>query len=106
MPDMQILGAVAFLSVGTYAFRWAGPALPERFTGSSRAQQLVNDAAVLLLAGVMATTAVTQDTGFSGPARVLAVAAAGLLAWRGAPFIVVIALAATVAALCRLAGLS
>lgn len=107
MPDLRVVSvAAAVLSVGTYLFRWAGPALPARLTNSPRVRDVVNDAAVLLLAGVIATTAVTQDQHFAGWARVAGVAVAGVLAWRRAPFVVVVVVSATVAALGRLAGVS
>lgn len=107
MPDLSaVIVASAVLVVGTYVFRWVGPALPANLTNSPRVRSVVNDAAVLLLAGVMATTALTQDQHFAGWARLAGVSVAGVLAWRKAPFIVVIVVAATVTALGRLAGLT
>lgn len=105
MPDGLVLtGAVGALAVGTYVFRWLGPALPERWTESAAVRAAVNAAALLLLAGVMTTTALTEGQHFAGFARPLGVAAAGLAAWRRASFVVVILTAAVVTAVCRAAG--
>lgn len=102
MRDLWVIcAAAAFLAAGTYVLRWAGPALPARLTESPRAKQLIDDSAILLLTGVMATTALLQDQGFAGWARVLGVGAAGVLAWFRAPMLVVIIAAAVVTALAR-----
>jgi branched-subunit amino acid transport protein len=101
-----IAAAVILLSAGTYLFRWAGPALPERLVGSAYAKDFINTAAMLLLVGVMAASAITENREFAGWARPLAVALAGLLAWRRAPFIVVIIAAAAAAATFRMMGVS
>jgi Branched-chain amino acid transport protein (AzlD) len=97
----MICAAAASLAAGTYVFRWVGPALPARFTESPRAKQVVDDSAILLLTGVMATTTLLQHHGFAGWARVLGVGTAGVLAWFRAPLLVVIIAAAAVTALAR-----
>jgi hypothetical protein len=58
-----------------------------------------------MLAALVATTALTQGHGFAGLARPAGVLVAGVLAWRRAPFVVVVIAAAAVTALLRLAGL-
>jgi hypothetical protein len=55
---------------------------------------------VVLLAAVAATGTLIVDQRFAGAARLVGVAVGGLLAWRRAPFaVVVVAAAATTAAL-------
>lgn len=93
---------MAVLAAGTYAFRLSGLALRAR--PSPRVCRLLEAAAVIVLAGLVATTALTQGHGFSGPARPAGVLVGGLLAWRRAPFAVVAIAAAATTALLRLLG--
>ncbi|MFG1792479.1 AzlD domain-containing protein [Nocardia sp. NPDC049149] len=100
---MLAVGMVA-LAVGTYAFRWAGPALRERIRFPARAVRVLEIGAVVLLAALVAVTALpsgTGDFGFALPAGVLV---AGVLAWRKLPILVVILAAAGTTALLRLLG--
>jgi branched-subunit amino acid transport protein len=96
-----VVAGIATLAAGTFAIRLSGQALRARITFPPRARRLVEAAAVVMLAALVATTALTQGHGFAGFAR-----PAGVLAWRRAPFVVVIIAAAAVTALLRLAGLS
>jgi hypothetical protein len=59
-----------------------------------------------LLAALVATTALTEGHSFSGFARPAGVLVAGVLAWRKAPFLVVVLAAAGITALLRLLGVS
>jgi uncharacterized membrane protein len=101
-PTVLLLGAT--LAVVTYIFRAAGALLVARVEPGPRAQQAVDAAALLLLASVMATTALTDGEGYAGTARVTGVAVAALLAWKQAPLPLVLVAAATVTAGLRLAG--
>ncbi|MGW3127113.1 AzlD domain-containing protein [Streptomyces sp. NPDC001123] len=92
------------LSLGTYAFRLVGPALHGRVEIPVRVQELASAGAVVLLAALLATGALTEDGGFAGFARPAGVLAAGVLAWFRAPFVVVVLGAAAVTALLRVAG--
>ena len=56
--------------------------------------------------GAVATTALTKGHGFAGYARPAGVLAGGLLAWRKAPFLVIVLAAAAVTAGLRLLGVS
>lgn len=105
MTDIgTIVAAALILAAGTYAFRFAGPALRDRFTLSPRIERMMAISTVVLLAALVASAALVADGGFAGPARPAGVAVGGLLAWRKAPFVlVVIAAAATTAGL-RLLG--
>jgi branched-subunit amino acid transport protein len=92
------------LSAGTFALRFSGPVLRERVTFPPRAERLLEAAAVVLLAALVATTALTKDHGFSGYARPAGVLVGGVLAWRKAPFVAVVIAAAGTTALLRLLG--
>ena len=99
-----VVAGLLTLSAGTFAFRFAGPVLRERIAFPPWASKLLEAAAVVLLAALVATTALTQGHGFPGFARPAGVLAGGVLAWRKAPFLVVVAAAAAVTALLRLLG--
>jgi branched-subunit amino acid transport protein len=92
------------LSAGTFAFRFSGPLLRERLAFPPWAERLLEVAAVVLLAALVATTALTQGQGFAGFARPAGVLVAGVLAWRKVPFLVVVLAAAGTTALLRLLG--
>lgn len=104
-----LIAGVLILSVGTYGFRLAGPLLRTRLRFPPRAVRLLETAAVVLLTALVAVTAFTGAAGgghgFAGFARPAGVAVAGLLAWRKAPFIVVVLAAALTTALIRLVKL-
>ncbi|WP_329336081.1 AzlD domain-containing protein [Streptomyces sp. NBC_00663] len=94
------------LSVGTYAFRLVGPALHGRVELSARVQELLSAGAVVLLAALLVTGALTEGGGFAGWARPAGVLVAGVLAWRRAPFVVVVLGAAGTAAVLRAVGVA
>lgn len=102
--SLLLISSIAVLAAGTYGFRLAGPVLRERFTISVRSERVLAGAAVVLLAAVVATSALTEDQGFAGWARPAGVAVAGVLAWRKAPFVLVVLAAAGTAAGLRLLG--
>ncbi|HWD03042.1 MAG TPA: AzlD domain-containing protein [Amycolatopsis sp.] len=104
MGTAGLLVATAVLGAGTFAFRFAGPLLRTRVRLSPRTQRLMALAAVVLLAALVATSALTEGHGFAGFARPAGVVVGGVLAWRKAPFVVVVIAAAVTAALLRLAG--
>lgn len=99
-----LLLGVGILAVGTYAFRVAGPLLRGRFTMSPRAEQWVVTATVVLLAALALQAALTEGDGWAGWARPAGVLVGGVLAWRKAPFVVVVLAAAATAALLRAVG--
>lgn len=100
----MLIAAILALAVGTYTLRLTGVLLRERLQLSSRAQRLLPMAAAALLAALAATAALTQGTSWAGVARPVGVAVGALLAWRRAPFVLVVVAAAATAALLRLAG--
>ncbi|MEV5608113.1 AzlD domain-containing protein [Streptomyces sp. NPDC052225] len=97
--------AVLTLAVGTYAFRLAGPLLQGRVELPDRIRELLTAGATVLLVALLATGALTAGHGFAGWARPAGVVVGGVLAWRRAPFAVVVVGAAAVTGLLRLAGL-
>jgi branched-subunit amino acid transport protein len=99
-----VVAGMAILAAGTYAFRLSGQLLRARASFPPRAGKLLQAAAVVLLAALVATTALTEGHGFSGLARPAGVLAGGVLAWRKAPFLVVVIAAAAATAALRLLG--
>ncbi|MDX3383640.1 AzlD domain-containing protein [Streptomyces niveiscabiei] len=93
--------AILVLALGTYAFRLTGPLLHGRVTLPARVQELLSAGAVVLLVALLATGALTEGGGFSGWARPLGVLAGVGLAWRRAPFVVVVLGAAGTSAVLR-----
>ncbi|HEY8982254.1 MAG TPA: AzlD domain-containing protein, partial [Streptomyces sp.] len=92
---------VLVLALGTYAFRLTGPLLHGRVTLSARVQGMLSAGAVVLLVALLVTGALTEGGGFSGWARPVGVLVGVGLAWRRAPFVVVVLGAAGGAAVLR-----
>ncbi|MBF6465264.1 AzlD domain-containing protein [Nocardia beijingensis] len=102
---MLTAGVVA-LAAGTYAFRWAGPALRDRVRLPARMVRLLEIGAVVLLTALVAVTTLplgTANLGFAVPAGVFA---GGLVAWFRRPILLVILAAAGTTAFVRLLGIS
>lgn len=104
MRGEGVVVAMLLLAVGTYALRLTGPLLHGRVEIPVRVRELLAGAAVVLLVALLATGALTEDGGFAGWARPAGVLAGGVLAWRGAPFAVVVLGAAVTAAGLRVLG--
>jgi branched-subunit amino acid transport protein len=98
-----VLAGVA-LGLGTFGFRFAGASLKSRVTMAPHTRHLLAAASVILLIALVASSALLQDGGFAGWARPAGVAVGGVLAWRRAPFLVVVLAAAAVTAGLRLLG--
>ncbi|MEV6929446.1 AzlD domain-containing protein [Dactylosporangium sp. NPDC051485] len=96
--------AIIALALGTYAFRFAGPVLRDRISVSEGIRRYLTLSAVALLAALIATAALLDGTHFVGVARPAGVLVGAVLAWRKAPFVVVVVAAALTAALLRVAG--
>jgi branched-subunit amino acid transport protein len=104
--------AILVLAAGTYAFRLAGPLLRARLAKAHggeaelppRLTELLSTAATVLLVALIATAALTDGGSFAGIALPAGVLAGGVLAWRKAPFVVVVVAAAVVAAGLRALG--
>ncbi|RJO77538.1 AzlD domain-containing protein [Nocardia panacis] len=102
---MLAVGMIA-LSLGTYAFRWAGPALRDRIRFPQRAVRLLEIGATVLLTALVAVTAIPAGTGKFGFALPAGVLVAAVLAWRKAPLLAVIVAAAATTAVLRLCGVA
>jgi branched-subunit amino acid transport protein len=104
MDGTELLIGTIVLAVGTFAFRLAGPVLRDRVKLSPKAERLMVLGAVVLLAALVAVSALTDGHSFDGVAKPAGVLVGGVLAWRKAPFVMVVVAAAATAALLRLAG--
>jgi len=104
MDGMELLVGTVVLALGTFAFRFAGPVLRSRAKLSPKAERLMALAAIVLLAALVAVSALTEGDSFAGVARPAGVLVGGVLAWRKAPFVLVVVAAAATAALLRLTG--
>jgi branched-subunit amino acid transport protein len=104
MEPLTLIVATVVLGAGTFAFRFAGPVLRARVTLSPRSERLMATAAVVLLAALVAITALTDGHEFAGFARPAGVLVGGVLAWRKAPFVAVVLAAGATATLLRVAG--
>src|SRR6266540_4305620 len=100
----MMITAVLVLAAGTYAFRVSGPLLRDRFTLPDRIKELMSTAAVVLLFALIVTAALLDGKRFAGMALPAGVLIGGLVAWRKAPFIVVVVVAAASTAGLRLLG--
>ena len=98
--------AVLAIAVGTYAFRVAGSLLRDRLELSERVKTLMATAAVVLLVALIATASLMDGKHVAGVALPAGVLVGGVLAWRKAPFIVVVIAAAASTAGLRLLGVT
>jgi branched-subunit amino acid transport protein len=101
----MLIAVILALAVGTYAFRLGGVLLRDRLDLPDWLRAVLPIAAATLLAALAATAALTERGAFAGVARPAGVLVGVLLAWRRAPFVVVVVAAAATAAGLRLAGL-
>jgi branched-subunit amino acid transport protein len=100
----MLIVAIIALGVGTYGMRLGGVLLRGRLKLSDTLQRALAMAAAALLAALAGTAALMAGTEFAGLARPAGVLVGGVLAWRKAPFVVVVLAAAGTAALLRWAG--
>ncbi|WP_142001423.1 AzlD domain-containing protein [Amycolatopsis cihanbeyliensis] len=92
------------LSAGTFAFRFAGPALRTKVTVAPTVVRLLEASSIVLLAALVATSTLAEGHEFAGYARPAGVLTAGVLAWYRLPFLVIVLSAAAMAAGLRLLG--
>ncbi|GLZ33532.1 branched-chain amino acid transporter [Lentzea sp. NBRC 105346] len=100
------MSVLLVIAAGTFAFRFAGPLLRDRITLPDRVKEVMSAAATVLLVALVATAALTSNRHFAGWALPIGVAVGGLAAWRKAPFIVVVVIAAATTAGLRLFGVN
>ena len=96
--------ALLILAAGTYLLRLAGLALRDRLRLPGRVDRYVDLGATALLVALVAVGALLDGDEFAGWARPVGVAVGALAAWRRAPFVVVVLLAAGTAAGLRALG--
>jgi branched-subunit amino acid transport protein len=104
ISPLALIVAVVVLGAGTFAFRLAGPALRSRVELSPRVEKLMTVGVAVLFSALVATSALIDNQEFVGFARPAGVLAGGILAWRKAPFVLVVIAAAATAAGLRLLG--
>lgn len=96
--------AVLVLAAGTYLTRLAGLVLRDRLRLPARVERYVDLGATALLVALVTTAALLDGSGFAGWARPAGVAVGALAAWRRAPFVLVVLLAAGTTAGLRALG--
>jgi branched-subunit amino acid transport protein len=96
--------ALLTLAGGTYLLRLAGLVLRERLRLPERVERYVDLGATALLVALVATAALLDGAAFAGWARPAGVAVGAIAAWRRAPFVVVVVLAAGTTAGLRALG--
>ncbi|MQM24341.1 AzlD domain-containing protein [Glycomyces albidus] len=97
---------VAALAVGTFLIRLSGPFLRGRVEVTDRVETILRRSATVVLAALVATSAVLVDGAWAGWALPAGVLVGGVLAWRKAPLALVVVAAAGTTALLRLAGVA
>ncbi|NES29610.1 AzlD domain-containing protein [Micromonospora terminaliae] len=102
----MLIAVILALAAGTYGFRVAGVLLRDRLELPEWSRHLLPVAAAALLAALAATAALTEAGGFAGYARPTGVLVGLVLAWRRAPFVLVVVAAAGTTALLRLLGVA
>jgi branched-subunit amino acid transport protein len=100
------LWAVGVLAGGTYLIRLSGLLLRGRFSLPDRITRLLDLSATALIAALVATAALTEGGEFAGWPRTIGVAVGALVAWRRAPLVVVVLVAAAATAGLRVAGVA
>ena len=90
--------AVLALAAGSYALKAVGPLVMAGRTFSPRTTAVLGLLAVPLLAALIVVQTVGDGERLVLDARVPALAVAAVAVWRGAPFLLVVLLAAAVAA--------
>lgn len=96
--------ALVVLAAATYSLRLAGLVLRDRLHMPARVQRYVDLGATGLLVALVTVSALLDGDAFAGWARPVGVLVGGLAAWRRAPFVVVVVLAAGTAAGLRALG--
>ena len=94
-------GGVLVACAACFVIKLAGYLAPAHWLETERVRRVAALVTVALLSALMAVQTVATGTRLSVDARVPAVAVAAVLLWRRAPFVVVVAVAALVAAALR-----
>jgi uncharacterized membrane protein len=92
---------LVLLTIGTYAFKSAGPLFIGARPLPARVQNLVDLLPAALLAALVAVSTFGSGQSLVVDARVAGIVVAGVALWRRVPFVVVIVLASATTALIR-----
>jgi uncharacterized membrane protein len=92
---------LVLLTIGTYAFKSAGPLFIGARPLPARVQNLVDLLPAALLAALVAVSTFESGQSLVVDARVAGMVVAGVALWRRVPFVVVIVLASATTALIR-----
>ena len=98
--------ALLTLAAGTYLMRLVGLVLRDRLRLPARVERYVDLGATALLVALVTTAALLDGAAFAGWARPAGVAVGALAAWRRAPFVLVVVLAAATTAGLRALGVA
>lgn len=98
--------ALLILAAGTYLLRLAGLVLRNRLRLPARVERYVDLGATALLVALVATAALLDGGALAGWARPVGVAVGAVAAWRRAPFVLVVVLAAGATAGLRALGVA
>jgi branched-subunit amino acid transport protein len=93
--------AILALAAGTYAMKAAGPALLGGRRLPAGLERVANLLPVAMFAALVVVETFAEGGELTLDARAAGVGAAAVAAWRGAPFLVVVAVAMAVAAAVR-----
>ena len=102
---MNLWSVILVASAVVAATKSIGFVLPSSVTESETVQRISDAVTVALLSALVVIQTAGAGTSVVVDARLVAVAVAGFLLWKRAPFIVVIVVAALVAAGIRMTGL-
>ena len=94
--------AILIAAGGCYALKLAGLSVPRRLLDGARVQRVATLLPVALLAALIATSTFATGDRLALDARAGGLAVAAVAAWRRAPFLLVVALAAAATAGLRL----
>lgn len=97
---------IAVLTLGTLTFRLIGPMLRTRVTLSARAERMASIGVAVIFVALVATSALVANGSFAGLACATGVLVAVVLAWRKAPFVVIVVAAAAVTGGLRYVGVT
>ena len=103
-PYLWMWVAIVAAGVLAWATKVAGHMVPESWLENPRVHRIAAFVTVALLAALLAVQGFTTGASVVADARLAGVAVAAVLLWRRAPFIVVVAVAAGVAAGARALG--
>lgn len=93
--------SILIASFLVFTWKILGFLIPKRFADSPKVVEFANSLTVALLASLLLVQTVAAGTAIALDARIPAVAVAGLLYWRKAPFLVAVLAAAVVATVLR-----